>query len=493
VSVEIAANLSPEPILRAAESYRGSIVDVDRSLVFDWGALARARDNLTKQLKAAGLAVDDRVIVAVSNGAPFLTALTAILACEAAPLLVHAQTPPSELKRTALRHGARYIVGDLCDDRSLETVSAGIQVITCEPWLRLACAEIDPAEPGFVSPSLPLGGVPLHPTSGSTGTAKVALRPGECAVAEAEHYIETLGITPHDAILALPPMSHAYGYGMCAMVPLVSGATIVCMSRFHAPQVRRALRDQPITIFPAAPAMLDALSFGTGVQLHNRMRWVLSAGSLLSERTAREFKDKTGMTVRPLYGTTETGGISVATDAETLHSPGHVGSPMKGVSVQVRATQDSAALGEGVGRLSVQSSSMMAGYLRHDERIAVPMVDGWFETGDLAKLGTASEICLKGRESEVINVCGMKVVPSEVEEVLAGLPNVREVKVYSGQLRSGSQIVKAAVAADGTIDVSWIRAYCEQHLVYYKRPQIITLVDSLPRSPAGKILRDQLP
>lgn len=129
----------------------------------------------------------------------------------------------------------------------------------------------------------------------------------------------------------------------------------------------------------------------------------------------------------------------------------------------------------------------MSGELSH------ATVDGWFDTGDLAHITDDGTIHLRGRSSEVINVSGLKVVPCEVEEAIAALPGVLEVKVYAGANRSGSQMVKAAVAADSGVSAASIRAHCEQQLVYYKRPQVVTLVDALPRNPAGKIIRDQLP
>ena len=98
-----------------------------------------------------------------------------------------------------------------------------------------------------------------------------------------------------------------------------------------------------------------------------------------------------------------------------------------------------------------------------------------------------------GRETEVINVEGLKVIPCEVEEVIAALPGVLEVKVYAGQRRNGGQFVKAAVVTEPHVDAAAIRAHCETNLVYYKRPERIIPVERLPRSPAGKILRDQLP
>ena len=136
---------------------------------------------------------------------------------------------------------------------------------------------------------------------------------------------------------------------------------------------------------------------------------------------------------------------------------------------------------------------MMAGYLGQGTIDESMVTDGWFDTGDLALLDSRGIIQLMGRESEVINVEGSKVIPCEVEEVIAALPGVHDVKVYAGRRRNGSHFVKAAVVCDPQVEPSAIQTHCERNLVYYKCPERIILVDSLPRSPAGKILRDQLP
>jgi long-chain acyl-CoA synthetase len=136
---------------------------------------------------------------------------------------------------------------------------------------------------------------------------------------------------------------------------------------------------------------------------------------------------------------------------------------------------------------------MMAGYLTPQGIDASHIVDGWFQTGDLGYLDAAGRIHLVGRESEVINVFGLKVIPSEVEAVIRQIAGVTDVKVYAGQHRSGSQIVKAAIAGPDSLDVAAVREHCARQLVGYKRPEVITRLDSLPRNSAGKIIRDQLP
>jgi acyl-coenzyme A synthetase/AMP-(fatty) acid ligase len=116
-----------------------------------------------------------------------------------------------------------------------------------------------------------------------------------------------------------------------------------------------------------------------------------------------------------------------------------------------------------------------------------------FKTGDLAKVDSAGAIHIIGRTKEVINVAGFKVLPGEVESVLAKLNGVVEVAVYAGKHRSGSEIVKAAIVSVRPIPLSEVKAHCNDFLAEYKRPEIINFLPALPRSLSGKLLRGQLP
>jgi long-chain acyl-CoA synthetase len=482
--------LCPTPILDAVERYRGTIVDLDISLTLSADAFARARETLRKSLVREGLASGDRVMVALTNGPLFIATLTAVLSCDASPLLVHAKTPAAELRRYAQRFGARFLAGDVDAEVDVASIVTSATSLEFAEQSRLLWGRIDIQENDFPGPVL--RGVPLHPTSGSTGLPKIALRPAHVALEEARHYAATMAIDADDTIVAIPPMSHAYGYGMCVMVPLLSGAKIISTRRFSMKLIQRALAEFSPSILPTVPAMLDVLSFGGGPDLA-KVRWVLTAGAILPRRSAEQFRAKTGVVACPLYGTTETGGISVATAANGSDVDGRVGRPMQGVGVEVRPAEGTNENGEALGKLFVRSSSMMTGYLDEFGRISNPVSDGWFETGDLARIDEDGTIHLRGRDSDVVNVSGLKVVPCEVEDAITQLQGVIEVKVYAGEHRSGTQIVKAAVAVEGGLSEADIRAHCEQHLVYYKRPQVVTLVEALPRTPTGKIIRDQLP
>lgn len=486
--------LTAGPILAAAESFRGTIFEIDTGTRVLPDDFAAARQTLGKRLSERGIGFGDRVVVAVANGALFPTTLVAVLSRGASPLLLHAKTPPAELRRYADRYAARLIVSDGNSEATYRAAGLDPYLIESATWGRLLAADIRPNQASNAGAGLVLPGVPLHPTSGTTGQPKVALRPGPAAIAEAQHYIDTTGIDSNETILVAAPQSHAYCYGMGTMVPLLSGASIVTMRGFEMGLAQSAIRTANVTVFPAVPAMLGTLMFGSSPDLFATINTVFSAGAPLNEKTAVAFQRKFGISPRPLYGTTETGGIAISAAGDAAVAGICVGPPMNGVEIDVRSA--GAGLAADVGMLYVRSESMMVGYLDEQGLDRSMIVDGWFKTGDLSTIDDARRIHLHGRQSDVINVAGMKVIPSEVESVLLTLAKIGEVKVYSRQHRSGAEAVQAAIVVDdsgGGPTEEQIRFHCEQNLVYYKRPTVITFLEALPRNAAGKIDMDQLP
>lgn len=488
-----AVNLSPVRLLDLFENYTGSFLDLDHRIVWDGSRLRAGRDQLCQDLKRLGVAAGDRILIAVGNGPGFTAVLASVLTVGASPVFLHFETPPAELKRLAASYGARYALCENWTADDLAPLSTRVIPIEFGHAKALSCVVVKSGEAdadrGFAS----VPAVPLHPTSGTTGTPKIAIRHAEAAVAEARNYQRTMGVTAEDTLLCIVPMSHGYGFGTCVTMPLVSGAHVVSSRRFQPHVVLRALQERAITTFPAVPAMLHLLLVAARGPIAGLPKRVFSAGAPLSEQTARSFFENTGQAVQSLYGSTETGGISVDVRPEDIGVAGCVGPAMRSVLVEVGPAVEIDAPQPGVGRVRVKSPSMMAGYLTREGIDSSRLLDGWFDTGDLGFLDDAGRIHLVGRESEVINVFGLKVIPSEVEAVIRSVPEVADVKVYAGQHRSGSQIVKAAVAGPTSLDVAAIREHCARQLVGYKRPEVITRLDSLPRNATGKIIRDQLP
>jgi acyl-CoA synthetase (AMP-forming)/AMP-acid ligase II len=485
--------LTPTAVLDLFENYAGAFHDLDRNLRLDGPNLRAARDHLVTGLRRGKVAAGDRVLLSLGNGPGFVCALAAVLEVGGSPVLVHWETPAAELERLSKSYDTQFALSETCTEHDLSRFSESTDRLQFadDAYLTLATLRMGNTGERHSLPAIP--GMPLHPTSGTTGIPKIAARHGIAAVAEGRHYADSMGIGADDTIFCVVPMSHAYGFGTSAIMPLVSGARVISSRRFQPHVVFRTLRDHAITTFPVVPAMLHLLLVASREQIVGLPRRVLSAGAPLAEHTAREFWEKNKQTVWSLYGSTETGGIAIDVEAPVDAEPGSVGPRMRPVSVDIRPLAETTDWKAGIGRVSIKSPSMMAGYLTPEGIDSSALEDDWFQTGDLGFIDPAGRIHLVGRESEVVNVFGMKVIPSEVESVIRDFPGVADVKVYAGQHRSGSQIVKAAIAAPATLDLAALREHCAARLVAYKRPEIIIPLEALPRTPTGKIIRDQLP
>ncbi len=479
-SADGAAELSAAPLLDAFENFRGSFFDLDRKRRISAANLLRLRTGLLQQLVKFGVGPGDRLVASLPNGPLFAAVWAASLEAGASPILVHAETPEPELHRMAELWGAQFVITELASHS------------TTQPWELLISGEHGSLRARRVitqrARRYGLSSLPLHPTSGTSGDVKIAVRPGPCAVAEPLHYIETLAIDRSDVILCAIPMSHAYAYGLCFLVALLTSSELQFMRRFNPALVLASLNEMAVSVFPAVPIMIASLLDADSNGLHGRPRIVLSAGAPLSRKTFDAFQKRYGLAIRSLYGTTETGGISVSS-GETEFD-GTVGAPMRGIEVRLQSSPDSEARLD-AKILQVRSPSLMSGYLEEDGIDRSPLATGWFETGDLASLDAQGRIHLLGRLSEVINAFGYKVVPREVEDVISLLPGVVEVKVYARQWRS-QEVVEAAIVCRGSLEEEQIIRHCEKHLVSYKCPTAIRFVNALPRTASGKVAVDRL-
>jgi len=192
-----------------------------------------------------------------------------------------------------------------------------------------------------------------------------------------------------------------------------------------------------------------------------------------------------------LYGSTESGFAFATTQAHTPE--GSIGQPLPGVSVQL-VDESARQVGQGeTGELVLRAPGMMLGYLGDPSATAEVLRDGWLWTGDLARQTADGFYTLVGRRDGRITSKGFKVLPEEVETVLASHPGVKEVAVTSDRDPIRGHAVRAViVAADKPPSAAELARFCRQRLAEYKVPRRFEFVDELPRTALGKVKRSSL-
>jgi len=223
------------------------------------------------------------------------------------------------------------------------------------------------------------------------------------------------------------------------------------------------------------------------------VRFPISGGEPLPIATAQAFEKRFGVPIFEGYGQTE------AAPVVTLNVPGSnrlgtIGRALPGVEVAIWDEQNNVLGPEVVGELMVRGGNVMAGYHNLAEETAKTVTNSWLHTGDLGKIDSEGYITITGRKKDLIISAGENIYPREIEELLATHPKVKECAVIGVKDEVRGEVPKAfVIPREGeTVEEKELRSFCREHLAGYKVPKIIDIVQDLPRTPTGKILKRAL-
>jgi long-chain acyl-CoA synthetase len=276
------------------------------------------------------------------------------------------------------------------------------------------------------------------------------------------------------------------------------GAPIVILEQFDTRTFVEAVRRFGIRSTVLPPAAMTMLADDDAVTDLEPLRFVRSITAPLSPLQARRFKDRFGISVLNSYGQTEIGGEVIGWNAADSRSFGEsklgsVGRPHEGVEVRIVDDDGTTVPVEETGELWVRTPALSGGYADGNPLGDRVTADGWFRTGDHARVDAGGFVWIEGRVSDMVNRGGLKVFPAEVEEVLRLDGDVADVAVTGvPDDRLGEIPWAFVVARTGRLDVDRLDALCRQHLAPFKVPAGFSLIDALPRNDIGKVLRKEL-
>lgn len=330
-------------------------------------------------------------------------------------------------------------------------------------------------------------------STGSTGKPKRVSRTHFNLTALADNHTQTVGWTEEDRILFAIPLSHTYAFGNFISAIKV-GASIYTMGEFNRNRVIDLIERESITVFPAVPFMLGVLAetFLPKSRDLSSLRLVISAGAPLPRETFYRFHERFGIYPRQLYGSTETGVISINLSDDIVRKLDSVGRPVKNVEVVIFREDGSKAQTGEVGEIAVRSPSMTTGYYGLPDETERAFRNGYYFTGDLGRIDEEGYIYIMGRKRLFINISGNKVDPQEVENLLLKHQKVKEAVVLGVKDDRGNEIVKAVIVPRERMETREIYEFCKGKISDFKIPRIIEFRDEIPKSPTGKVLREYL-
>jgi long-chain acyl-CoA synthetase len=438
------------------------------ALVWDDGALTfgeldRRASAFAENLAAGGVKAGDSVALSIGNHWAFAVALIAgwKLGATVAPL--------DKLLKEEER---AEILDDLAPALLID--EADVPVLRPRGAAR-------PAATGAAS-----GAALILYTSGSTGRPKGAVLSHTALELAIESWAgPVMALVAADVVLATLPLAHSFGLNGALLAPLLVGATVVLADRFAPDRVVEAIRRHRVTVFPGVATMFRRLLDTTELAAADlsSVRIAVSGAAPCPWELAERWRGRTGIRIVRGYGMTELFRPISYQAASPTESPDSIGWPVPGV--EIRIVDD---------ELWIKSPSAMDAYINAPDDTRDVLVDGWFRTGDLATVSADGLVTIVGRKRERILRGGYSVFPPEVEAVLLTHPAVAEAAVLGMPHPELGEDVAAFVALrpHQVATADELIAHCRDRLAAFKYPRRLIMLDALPKSPTGKVLKSKL-
>jgi len=336
-------------------------------------------------------------------------------------------------------------------------------------------------------------------TSGTTGYPKGAMLTHGNLAFSAQTYRDWFGLNAHDTILGLAPLFHITGIVSHIGLMLLTGAPLILTHRFQPEVMLDAiLQYRPTFTIGAITAFLALMNIPQTTREHfSSFRVICSGGAPIPAAVIAQFEALSGHYLYNVFGMTETTSpthmvpLGTRAPVDPVSGALSVGVPVFNTATRIvdESGQD-VAVGA-IGEVVDAGPQVMRGYWNMPEATAASIPDGWLRTGDVGFMDAQGWFYLVDRKKDMINASGYKVWPREVEDMLYRHPAVREVAVVGVADEYRGETVKAAVSFKPgmSVDADVLLAWCKTNMAAYKCPRVLLVMDELPKTATGKILR----
>lgn len=346
----------------------------------------------------------------------------------------------------------------------------------------------DDIRPGTFTPVGDPDDVAVIPfSSGTTGLPKAVELTHRAVTANAAQFNAALaasGIGPGGEVVAPLPFSHIYGLNTLLLSSLAAGRHVYTAARFDFAEFAAAHRGRAIDISYIAPPIALALANHADPADFAGTRFMVCGAASLDTSLARTVERRIGVEILQGYGTTESAPVTHVGIAGKS-DPGTIGFALP--NTQFRLSDS--------GELLVRGPQLMRGYLGNPDATAAAIRDGWLHTGDIARINSDETVTIVDRAKEVFKYHGFQVAPAELEALLITHPRIADAAVTAHTRTVGGvaeEVPRAFVVKQGALDEEEVMAWVAARVTPYKKVRVVTFVDAIPRSAAGKILRREL-
>jgi long-chain acyl-CoA synthetase len=476
---------------------------VDGEVRWSYAELGREIHAAAEWLATLGVRPGDRIMTVSENCRALVALLLAASECDVWVAIVNSRLSAQEID--AIRDNCEprrvFYTSEASPEAEAHGQRHGAEVFEHPTLgqLRLSPSNEVEAEPVAASGADQVAAMIY--TSGTTGTPK-----GVMLTHRGILYIASLSggmrhLCEGERVYGVLPMSHVFGLSSVCMGSLYNGACLYTVPRFDATAMLAALEHEHITVLQGVPAMfaraLEFLRCEERPLVAPTLRYISAGGSPLDGDLKRRVQSLFGLTLHNGYGLTEASPTISQTRIDDHFDTNTVGRVLPLLEYRLEP------LGEGgedepdhagAGELWVRGPNVMKGYFRQPTATRACLTDdGWLNTGDIARFDEEDQLYIVGRSKELIIRSGFNIYPPDVEAVINEHPDVTLSAVVGRQVDGNEEVVAFVQCEPGaTISQAELREFIGPRLAPYKRPTRLILMDTLPATASGKILKGRL-
>jgi len=341
--------------------------------------------------------------------------------------------------------------------------------------------------------------VALPYSSGTTGISKGVMLTHRNLVA---NMVQIAGcdplcrpLTERDTVMAVLPFFHIYGLVVVLNYALWRGASLVVVPRFDLEPFLRAMQDHRVTYAYLVPPILVALAKHPLVSQHDlsSLAGIMSGAAPLGRELAQAVEERIGCVVTQGYGLTETSPVTHMGLSQRKGQCPHdsIGPALPNTEILIADVETGQPLGPGErGEVWIRGPQVMRGYLAQPAATAATIDrDGWLHSGDIGVVDEGGLCRIVDRVKELIKYKGYQVAPAELEAVLLTNSHIKDAAVIRSPDEESGEVPKAFVVSDGSLSVDDVLTFVAERVSPHKKIRRVEFVDTIPKSPSGKILR----
>jgi long-chain acyl-CoA synthetase len=471
-------------------------------------------------LQKDGVEKGDRIALLLVNSPVYVIAFFAVLKIGAVVVNLSVGIQGEELLRCLNESGAKVVVTmdlfthniyKVIKDTKVKTVILH-SVMGLEKKMRFDegvpqpqfFQEVLSSAPNTAEPAVQVSSgdvAVLQYTSGSTGVPKAATLTHSNLVATVLQSDTWMGIenAGNAAVMCVIPFFHVFGMSACLLLSVFKGYKMVLLPRIDLMDILSLVKTietyKPIS-FPAVPSLWGAILSLPPETARNQLSSIqvaTSGGASLASWVHERFETLTGRKMMEAYGLSEASSATHFTPYPRGGPRGSIGVPLPDTEAKIMdiETGERECLVSEIGELVVKGPQIMRGYWNNEDLTSASLRNGWFYTGDLARMDQDGFFYIVDRKDDLIISSGFNVYPSQIEDVLEKHPKIKEAAVIGVPDRvKGQAILAVIVLREGMQgDKEEFLNYCKENMPDYRVPKAILLRDTIPRNQAGKILK----